>query len=115
MPLISVTSGPDLYSPVYGMGEVRPQQHNVTFDPQTKEKYDSLPSRIISQCLSLWNLSLINHKIGLYYLNAYGHEVHPSPNPDYISNLASSDVLVYSCGSLWTRCALYFRCQQNAK
>ena len=42
--------------------------------------------------------------IGLYYINAYGHEVHPSPNPDYILNLSSNDVLVYSCGSLWTRC-----------
>ncbi|KIM84747.1 hypothetical protein PILCRDRAFT_67540 [Piloderma croceum F 1598] len=86
MPLISVTSEPDLYSPVYDLGEIMPQQHNVMFDPQSKEKYDSLPSRIMR----------------LYYLNAYGHEVHPSPNPDYISNLASSDVLVYSCGSLWT-------------
>jgi len=109
MPLINVTSEPDLYSPLYGMGEVIPQQRNVMFDPQSKEKYDSLPSRIISQCVSLWGLSLINHQTGLYYLNAYGHEVHPSPNPDYISNLSSSDVLVYSCGSLWTRFTPYLR------
>lgn len=40
---------------------------------------------------------------GLYYINAYGNEIHPSPNPDYISHLAVKDVLVYSCGSLWTR------------
>lgn len=39
-------------------------------------------------------------------MNAYGHEVHPSPNPDYIMNLSTSDVLVYSCGSLWTRCVI---------
>lgn len=47
---------------------------------------------------------------GLFYINAYGNEIHPSPNPDYISSLGSNDILVYSCGSLWTRliriCAL---------
>lgn len=37
-------------------------------------------------------------------MNAYGHEIFPSPNPDYISGIAAKDVLVYSCGSLWTRC-----------
>ena len=31
-------------------------------------------------------------------------EIHPSPNPEFLSNLASKNVLVYSCGSLWTRC-----------
>ena len=36
-------------------------------------------------------------------MNAYGHEMHPVPTPEYISGLASSQVLVYSCGSLWTR------------
>jgi len=87
MPLISVTSEPDLYSPVDGVGEVISHRHNVMFNPQAKaEEYDSLPARIAR----------------LYYINAYGHEVHPSPNPDYISNLSSNDVLVYSCGSLWT-------------
>lgn len=40
---------------------------------------------------------------GLYYINSYGHEIHPSPNPDYIKSLARNEVLVYSCGSLWTR------------
>lgn len=43
---------------------------------------------------------------GLYYINAYGSEIHPSPNPDFLTNIALNDVLVYSCGSLWTRCAL---------
>ncbi|KAF8876811.1 hypothetical protein CPB85DRAFT_1378560 [Mucidula mucida] len=38
----------------------------------------------------------------LFYINAYGMEIHPSPNPDYLSSLSSHDVLVYSCGSLWT-------------
>lgn len=39
----------------------------------------------------------------MYYINSYGHEIHPSPNPDYIKSLARNEVLVYSCGSLWTR------------
>lgn len=42
-------------------------------------------------------------EIGLYYMNAYGHEVHPTPNPEFIKALATSEALVYSCGSLWTR------------
>jgi len=40
---------------------------------------------------------------GVFYINGYGMEIHPSPNPDYIAGLADKDVLVYSCGSLWTR------------
>jgi len=56
------------------------------FDPHSKNEYEPLPTPIIR----------------LYYINAYGHEVHPSPNPDYISGLSANDVLVYSCGSLWT-------------
>ncbi|VDB86822.1 unnamed protein product [Peniophora sp. CBMAI 1063] len=38
----------------------------------------------------------------LLYINAYGHEIYPSPNPDYLSSLSTNEVLVYSCGSLWT-------------
>ncbi|KAJ3825917.1 hypothetical protein F5880DRAFT_1622475 [Lentinula raphanica] len=38
----------------------------------------------------------------LLYINAYGIEIHPSPNPDYLLSLRTSKVLVYSCGSLWT-------------
>ncbi|KAG1725566.1 uncharacterized protein EDB91DRAFT_1239786 [Suillus paluster] len=38
----------------------------------------------------------------LYYINGYGHEVYPKPNPQFIKNLSTSEVLVYSCGSLWT-------------
>jgi len=68
------------------MGETISQQNNVMFDPHSKNEYDSLPAPITR----------------LYYINAYGHEVHPSPNSDYISNLCTNDVLVYSCGSLWT-------------
>jgi len=35
-------------------------------------------------------------------MNAYGHEVSPSPNPEFLRSLSTSDILVYSCGSLWT-------------
>jgi len=38
----------------------------------------------------------------LYYINAYGNEIHPTPNPEYLRSLSTQDVLVYSCGSLWT-------------
>jgi len=45
---------------------------------------------------------LLSDFLGLYYINAYGIEIHPSPNPNFLSSLASKAVLVYSCGSLWT-------------
>jgi len=38
----------------------------------------------------------------LFYINAYGHEIQPFPNPDFITSLSTRDVLLYSCGSLWT-------------
>ncbi|KAK0198118.1 hypothetical protein F5146DRAFT_1018305 [Armillaria mellea] len=56
------------------------------FEPQRKDSYEPLPSRISK----------------LFYINAYGMEIHPSPNPDYISSLSTHDLLVFSCGSLWT-------------
>ena len=40
---------------------------------------------------------------GLFYINAYGHEINPTPNPDFLAYCGTKDVLVYSCGSLWTR------------
>ena len=45
---------------------------------------------------------MLTHLTELFYINAYGNEIHPSPNPDYISTLSGRDVLIYSCGSLWT-------------
>ncbi|TFK30654.1 UPF0052-domain-containing protein [Coprinopsis marcescibilis] len=38
----------------------------------------------------------------VYYINSYGMAIHPAPNPDFISNLKTRDIIVYSCGSLWT-------------
>ncbi|KIY63245.1 UPF0052-domain-containing protein [Cylindrobasidium torrendii FP15055 ss-10] len=59
---------------------------NVMFEQAGKGTYVPLASRISR----------------LFYINAYGMEIHPSPNPDYLSSIASHDALVYSCGSLWT-------------
>ncbi|PVG00700.1 UPF0052-domain-containing protein [Serendipita vermifera] len=38
----------------------------------------------------------------VFYINAYGQEIYPSPNPEFLSNLSQRDFLIYSCGSLWT-------------
>lgn len=66
-------------------GVISPQR-NVLFQSEAKGEYEPLDASIVR----------------LYYINAYGSEIHPSPNPDYIANLSLNDVLVYSCGSLWT-------------
>lgn len=50
-------------------------------------------------------LQYVDLAAGLYYINMYGHEIQPSPNPDFLSQCAAKDILVYSCGSLWTRLA----------
>ncbi|KAH8978484.1 UPF0052-domain-containing protein [Lactarius hatsudake] len=62
------------------------QTQNVFFDATSKDSYKKLRAPIRR----------------LYYINAYGHEIHPIPTPEYISGLESNEVLVYSCGSLWT-------------
>ncbi|CAL1697085.1 unnamed protein product [Somion occarium] len=59
---------------------------NVLFESAKKDEYEPIGARITR----------------LYYINAYGSEIHPSPNPDYLHNLNVKDILVYSCGSLWT-------------
>ncbi|KAK2461746.1 hypothetical protein APHAL10511_006209 [Amanita phalloides] len=69
-----------------GMGETLAQPQNIIFDSTAKNIQISLPSPISR----------------VFYINAYGMEVHPSPNPDYLASLSDKDVLVYSCGSLWT-------------
>ncbi|KAF8213769.1 UPF0052-domain-containing protein [Mycena galopus ATCC 62051] len=78
----------DALSPVDGMGEtILNSRKNVMFEQSTgKGEYQPLGARISR----------------LFYMNAYGFEIHPSPNPEYISALAANDMLVYSCGSLWT-------------
>ncbi|TFK40941.1 hypothetical protein BDQ12DRAFT_600212 [Crucibulum laeve] len=86
LPSINITTSEDAMSPTDGMGEFISQPQNVMFASTSKGEYESLSSRISR----------------LFYINAYGIEIHPSPNPEYISNLSSRDILLYSCGSLWT-------------
>jgi len=38
----------------------------------------------------------------VFYINQYGQEIYPSPNADFIKNLKCRNILVYSCGSLYT-------------
>ncbi|KAK4056902.1 hypothetical protein OIO90_002152 [Microbotryomycetes sp. JL221] len=38
----------------------------------------------------------------IFYLNAYGNEIFPRANPQFIDSLMGSTCLVYSCGSLYT-------------
>ncbi|KAJ7771927.1 hypothetical protein DFH07DRAFT_997593, partial [Mycena maculata] len=71
-----------------GMAVRAGQRRNVLFEPSAKDEdaYQALPARISR----------------LFYMNAYGFEIHPSPNAEYLVALGERDVLVYSCGSLWT-------------
>ncbi|KAF7319833.1 hypothetical protein MKEN_00766400 [Mycena kentingensis (nom. inval.)] len=80
-PLVS-----DALSPVDGMGEAISQRRNVLFEQAAKDAYQPLAARIAR----------------LYYMNAYGFQIHPSPNPEYLAGLGTNEMLVYSCGSLWT-------------
>lgn len=88
---ITIGTGPgteplEPWPPVDDMGEVIMPGNNVMFEAADKENYQPLGSRILR----------------LFYINTYGIEIHPSPNSDFIHNLGVKDVLVYSCGSLWT-------------
>lgn len=101
------------------MGELLVQRKNVLFDADEKEAAVGLPSPISSKCfvhllllgraLSYWR-----KRLGIYYINAYGNEIHPCPNPDFLTNISVRRVLVYSCGSLWTRSARLERPQSLA-
>ncbi|KAG7090718.1 hypothetical protein E1B28_009810 [Marasmius oreades] len=89
-PIIDSVGQYDEWSPIDGVSQ---RQGNVMFEHGSKENdnaekdsYEPLHSRISR----------------LLYINAYGMEIHPSPNPEYISTLGVVDMLVYSCGSLWT-------------
>jgi 2-phospho-L-lactate transferase/gluconeogenesis factor (CofD/UPF0052 family) len=65
--------------------KARSRLGNIVFTKES-ETPDNLPARIER----------------LFYVNVYGNEVQPAPNPEYISSLYSSRTLLYSCGSLWT-------------
>ncbi|KAG2228042.1 hypothetical protein INT45_012066 [Circinella minor] len=38
----------------------------------------------------------------LYYINQYGQEIYPFPNPKVISHMSTKETLIYSIGSLYT-------------
>ena len=91
-------------SPVDGLGEFISPPQNVMFESLSKGTHEPLPSPISSEDSPK---AVVNYILsggsGLYYINGYGMEIHPAPNGDFLSNLASKEILVYSCGSLWTR------------
>ncbi|KAL8923649.1 MAG: hypothetical protein Q9172_003041 [Xanthocarpia lactea] len=41
----------------------------------------------------------------IWYINPYGQEMHPSPNPKAIAAIQTSDTIIYSIGSLYTSLA----------
>ncbi|KAL9000311.1 MAG: hypothetical protein Q9169_001028 [Polycauliona sp. 2 TL-2023] len=41
----------------------------------------------------------------IWYINPYGQEMHPSPNPKAIAAVQASDAVIYSIGSLYTSLA----------
>lgn len=111
-PMISVesSSGPDQEDeslPLDGLGEFSSPRQNVMFEAVTKGTHEPLPSRINRElyCPASFVPAPLKRgfRTGLYYINAYGMEVRPSPNGDFLANLDTRDILVYSCGSLWTR------------
>ncbi|KAI0771043.1 UPF0052-domain-containing protein [Trametes elegans] len=85
-PRIDISSESEPASPVDPLDGTLPRSRNVMFQSEGKDHYEPLGARISR----------------LFYINAYGNEIHPAPNPDYLSSLSRYDVLVYSCGSLWT-------------
>ena len=38
----------------------------------------------------------------IYYINEYGQEIYPVPNPKFVDNLYSKETLIYCIGSLYT-------------
>ncbi|THH09981.1 hypothetical protein EW146_g8520 [Bondarzewia mesenterica] len=81
-----VTNDEDLPSATEDSNPMVAKRENVVFEADSKEEFEALDAPVSR----------------LYYINTYGHEIHPTPNPDYLVGLKSKEVLVYSCGSLWT-------------
>lgn len=46
--------------------------------------------------------SLVSRITRLYYINEYGQEIFPPPNPKLLCSLAEMETLIYSIGSLYT-------------
>jgi len=86
IPVVSVADGGPGQEDSDSMGQLLVQKKNVLFEADGKEATAGLPSPISR----------------IYYINAYGNEIHPYPNPDFLTSISLRQVLVYSCGSLWT-------------
>lgn len=85
------------------------KKSNVFFEASAKEDgsaYEKLRARIHRKYLDGDCDPHSKLCAGLYYINTYGTEIHPSPNAEFIQHLGKKEILVYSCGSLWTRLVL---------
>ncbi|PIL30733.1 hypothetical protein GSI_06901 [Ganoderma sinense ZZ0214-1] len=82
-PGISISSDETLASPVDPLDGTLHRSRNVLFEAEGKDHYEPLNARITR----------------LFYINAYGNEIHPSPNVDYLTSMSRYNILVYSSGS----------------
>lgn len=88
-------------------GETGSIANNVHYTKEN-ERHQSLEAPILRTHFLASRLSC--HVIyifpqGLFYINQYGQEIYPTPNPAFLRNLNSKSVLIYACGSLFTRWA----------
>lgn len=98
------------------MGELLVQQKNVLFKADGKEAAVGLPSPISSKPFVFLPGPVVceRSRPGIYFINAYGNEINPYPNPDFLTNISLRQVLVYSCGSLWTRLVMVDHLERTA-
>lgn len=68
---------------------------NITSEPKAMDNANLFFSKHIDEKLT----SPIDR---IYYINEYGQEIYPVPNPKVVSQLSSKKALVYSIGSLYT-------------
>lgn len=81
-PMDTYTAVGGLQSPPVPDGS-RNMNSNLIFEKATEEKLSSAITR-------------------LYYMNEFGQEIYPWPNPKVIDSINSSETLIYSIGSLYT-------------
>jgi hypothetical protein len=77
----------DTFDYTDGIVSHKADKGNIGFHASAKKETPSLLARIAR----------------IFYVDNLGQEIDPAPNREYITNLGKYDVLVYSCGSLWTR------------
>lgn len=77
--------------------QIQSRRSNIVFSKQ-----DSGPASDVERSLSPATPAFDSRIARLFYVNAYGNEVNPTPNPEYLACLSRCSTLLYSCGSLWT-------------